>query len=188
MNKATILRHVHLKRFSAAAFAVLLIVGIALYANAHWRPLPQGTPKLSPEVEALRDQASSYVMQQPGRRGTGDGGEWMLVVTFVSEKNVAVNFSRSESGDLADSENEPYTLIPVGSSAEVLGCTITVLESHPKRSSGNGPGSATSSALIAVQCPEGDTPTAATPTARDEPSGTPTSTESSSDSNSTATP
>ncbi|MDO4901659.1 hypothetical protein [Actinomyces sp.] len=128
------------------------------------------------------------MMQQPGRRGTGDGGEWMLVVTFVSEKNVAVNFSRSESGDLADSENEPYTLIPVGSSAEVLGCTITVLESHPKRSSGNGPGSATSSALIAVQCPEGDTPTAATPTARDEPSGTPTSTESSSDSNSTATP
>jgi len=97
--------------------------------------------------------------------------EWVLVVTFVSEKNVGVNFSRSASGDLADSyENEPYTLIPVGSSAEVLGCTITVLESHPKRSSGRGPGSATSSALIAVQCPDEAPPAVGTdPTTQDEP-------------------
>ncbi|SHE24328.1 hypothetical protein [Actinomyces glycerinitolerans] len=128
-------------------------------------------------------------MQQPGRHGTGDAVEWVLVVTFVSEKNVGVNFSRSESGDLADSyENEPYTLIPVGSSAEVLGCTITVLESHPKRPSGHGDGSANSSALIAVQCSEGGAPTATPdPTAQDEASVTATSAESPSGSDVTAT-
>ncbi|PHP52676.1 hypothetical protein [Actinomyces ruminis] len=149
------------KRLLAAAIGMLAVIAAAA-VYMFWWPLPQGTPELAPEVEALRSQATSYVENQPG---TGD--DWSLVLGTANAETVWVHFSRG-------GEAVPDARIDVGSSEEVLGCTITVLESHPKRLSGRGPGSATSSALIAVQCPESATPTATAPNAQDEPTGAPT--------------
>ncbi|MBW3069970.1 hypothetical protein GZ998_10730 [Actinomyces sp. 594] len=174
----------HKRLLAAAIGALALIVAAVVYV--FWWPLPQGTPELAPEVEALRSQATSYVQQQPGR-----GDDWSLVLGATNTDAVWVHFIRG-------GEAVPDTRIDVGSSAEVLGCTITVLESHPKRPSGRGPGTASSSALIAVQCPDSATPTATTPaapvatstapTAQAEPSGTAASAESASGFDGTTAP
>ncbi|WP_139240723.1 hypothetical protein [Actinomyces glycerinitolerans] len=140
---------------------MILALGAGVYV-VFWWPLPQGTPELAPEVEALRSQALIYTESRP--RQIDDAS---LILAAANSEYVWVNFARG-------TERVPSTKIPVGSSTEVLGCTITVLESHPERPRGRGAGSASSWALIAVQCPESATPTATDPTAQDEPTGAPT--------------
>ncbi|AWE42755.1 MULTISPECIES: hypothetical protein [unclassified Actinobaculum] len=122
------------KRLVAILASLAVIIGAAVYV-VFWRPLPQGTPELSPEIEVLRNQAMSLP-----ERGPLDFGDYSIVVTSVSTTNVGVSFAR-------DGNHATHTTIAVGSSEEVLGCTITVLESHPTRSD-NG------SALVAIQCPD----------------------------------
>jgi len=100
-----------------------------------WRPLPQGTPKLSPDVEALRDEAMSLP-----ERGLLNSGDYSIVITSISSTTVGVSFARHGS-------HASHATITVGSSEEVLVCTITVLESHPTRSDSG-------SALVAIQCPD----------------------------------
>ncbi|MBE6476114.1 MAG: hypothetical protein E7Z95_11245 [Actinomyces succiniciruminis] len=140
---------------------MILALGAGVYV-VFWWPLPQGTPELAPEVEALRSQALIYTESRP--RQIDDAS---LILAAANSEYVWVNFARG-------TEHVPSTKIPVGSAREVLGCTITVLESHPERPRGRGAGSASSWALIAVQCPESATPTATDPTAQDEPTGAPT--------------
>ncbi|MBE6485121.1 MAG: hypothetical protein E7Z96_10240 [Actinomycetaceae bacterium] len=122
------------KRLIAVLASLTLIIGAAVYV-VFWRPLPQGTPKLSPDVEALRDEAMSLP-----ERGPLNFGDYSIVVTSISTTNVGVSFAR-------DGNHATHTTIAVGSSEKVLDCTITVLESHPTRSD-NG------SALVAIQCPD----------------------------------
>lgn len=129
---------------AGAIGAVLLAVG-GFVAWGLWGPLPQGTPPLSPEMEALRPLAVGYTEAQPGC-----ADDWTLILTHARADYVHVAFENPH-GSLPD------TRIEVGSSAQVLGCTISVLESHPGRS-GKKPGSQTSWALIAVQCPPSQSP------------------------------
>ena len=123
--------------FSLAALAIAVILVLFLLFR---RPLTEGTPTLSPDIESLRSQASNFIENKPR-----NGENWGLVVTSVNSKNVWISFVRNN-------EEAINSNIPVGSSREVSDCTVTVLESHPRRS-GNGPGDTSSSALIAVQCP-----------------------------------
>lgn len=125
---------------------VVVLAAVAFVAWALWWPLPAGTPRLSPEMEALRPWAIGIGEARPLHRD-----DWTLILTSTRTEHVYVDFENSRGTQNA-------IRIPVGSSTEVLGCTISVLETHPGRS-GREPGSQTSRALIAVQCPPSLTPT-----------------------------
>ena len=128
------------KKVIAFSLAALVITVILVSYLLFQRPLTEGTPTLSPDVESLRSQASNFIENKPR-----NGENWGLVVTSVNSKNVWISFVRNDEEAISSN-------IPVGSSREVSDCTVTVLESHPRRP-GNGSGDTSSSALIAVQCP-----------------------------------
>ncbi|SDN09678.1 hypothetical protein SAMN04487766_11345 [Actinomyces ruminicola] len=76
------------QRLLPAAIGVPAVVAVAV-ACMFWWPLPQGTPELAPEVEALRSQATSFVEHQPGR-----GDDWSLVLGTANAETVWVHFVR----------------------------------------------------------------------------------------------
>ncbi len=125
------------KVLGGTTLTVLLAVA-AFLAWVLWWPLPQGTPPLSPQMEALRPQAIDITELRPVALE-----DYTVIVTYVSVETVTVRFERSSAAEIS---------IPVGSSTQTQGCTISVLESHPRRPKGNAPGSARSSALVTIQC------------------------------------
>ncbi len=146
------------------AAAACVVVVVCLLGFGAWilfmRPPSPGTPELSPEVEALRDEASTYELQRPVHTPG-----WTLVLTEVDTEVVWVSFVREGASAVEVS-------VEVGSSQTVADCTITVLESYPGRSGGR-PGDVSGSALIAVRCPapEGGS---GSPAPSGEGAGTPT--------------
>ena len=103
------------KKVIAFSLAALVITVILVSYLLFQRPLTEGTPTLSPDVESLRSQASNFIENKPS-----NGGNWSLVVTSVNSKNVWISFVRNDEEAISSN-------IPVGSSREVSDCTVTVL-------------------------------------------------------------
>ena len=144
---------------AACVVVVACVLGFGVRA-LFMRPPSPGTPELSPEVEALREEAGTYGLQRPVH-----AQGWTLVLTEVDSEAARVSFVREGASAIEVS-------VEVGSSQTVADCTITVLESYPGRSGGR-PGDVSGSALIAVRCPapEGGS---GSPAPSGEGAGTPT--------------
>lgn len=127
-----------------ALIVVALMIGTVLWLVLGSKPQPApGTPKLSAEIEALREGAQEILEMRPtpmDNKGT------ILTISDVTTDDVYVIVTHQDN-----TENKS---VKVGHMTTLSGCDVAVLETHPRTIDNPMSGSAASTALISLKCPE----------------------------------